>query len=87
MGAASSRDYRRAEAAFDKHADGRRHNRLGLRSYEENGEPALDNRWDTLVYEEGLQSQSDGSQLGGSRPAVSASVNIDDSLYFIGQRL
>jgi len=54
MGAASSRDFRTAEATVDEHADGRRYDRLGLRSYEENGEPALDNRRNTLVYEEGL---------------------------------
>ena len=62
--------HRRASAAVDEHADGRWHNRLGLRSYEENGEPTLDNRQYSLLYEERLQPQSDGSQLGGSRPAV-----------------
>ena len=70
MGADSSRDYRRSETSVDEHADGRWHNRLELRSYEENGKPALDHRRYTFLHEEGLQPQSDGDQLGGTRSAV-----------------
>lgn len=44
--------------------------RLGLRAYMERGRPSLDNRWDTVVYEEGLQSEPPNGELGGPRLAV-----------------
>ena len=61
---------RGAEAAADDNDHGLWEERLGIRSVEINGRASLDNRWDTLVYEEGLKSESPDSQLGGTRAAV-----------------
>ena len=44
--------------------------RLGLRAVETLGRPTLDRRWDTFVYEEGLQSEPPHDQLGGARSAI-----------------
>ena len=44
--------------------------RLGIHAYMANGRPTLDRRWDTLVYEEGLQSEQVDRQLGSPRAAV-----------------
>ena len=62
--------HRRAKTSASADEAGEQHERLGLGAFTKRGRPTLGNRWDTIVYEEGLQSQSDGSQLGGSRPAV-----------------
>ena len=64
--------HRRAEAAASEHEVSGRHERLGLRSFMERGRPTLDCRWDTELYEEGLQPQRLSDQLGGTGTAVQA---------------
>ena len=63
-------NYRRAETSASADDATGRTERLGIHAYMANGRPTLDSRWDTLVYEEGLQSEHVDSQLGGSRLAV-----------------
>lgn len=62
--------YGRAEAAAYAHEDGRRYERLGLRSWRAQGRPTLGHRWDTQLYEEGLQSQQRDDLLGSPRLAL-----------------
>ena len=61
---------RGAEAVASEHDAGERYERLGLRAYRENGRPTLGNRWDTVVYEEGLQSEQPDDLLGSARLAT-----------------
>lgn len=75
---------RGAEAAADDNDHGLWEERLGIRSVEINGRASLDNRWDTLVYEEGLQSEQVDNQLGGSRLAVR---NESDRLIDLSRKL
>ena len=63
-------NYRGAEAVTPEYDTGERNERLGICSFRERGRPTLGNRWDTLVYEEGLQSQQPNNLLGGSRLAT-----------------
>ena len=63
-------DNGRAEAVASADDVGQRHERLGVHAYETQGQPTLDHRWDTLVYEEGLRDDAVGNQLGGARLAV-----------------
>lgn len=60
----------RAEAIAPADNTGERHERLGLCAVRERGRPTLGNRWDTLVYEEGLQPQQSHDLLGSSRLAT-----------------
>lgn len=77
-------NYRGAEAAVaaDDHAV--RQERLGVHAYETQGRPTLDCRWDTLVYEEGLQSEQTDHQLGGSRLAIR---NESDRLIAVAKKV
>ena len=61
--------YRRAEAVAPEQGDGQRYDRLGLRAVAERGRPSLGNRWDTLVYEEGLWSDDAGDQQRSQKPS------------------
>lgn len=61
---------RRAEEAAAGHIPEEWRERLGLHSVAERGRPSLHNRWDTLVYEEGLWSDEAGDQLGNQKPSV-----------------
>lgn len=61
---------RGAEAAADADKIGGRQERLGLGAVAAQGRPTLGNRWDTVLYEEGLQSQRGDDLLGGSRAAI-----------------
>ena len=63
-------DNGRAEAVASADDVGQRHERLGVHAYETQGQPTLDHRWDTLVYEEGLRDDAVGNQLGGARLAI-----------------
>ena len=58
--------HRRAEAATSADEAGERHECLGLGSVTEGGRPILGGRWDTIVYEEGLQPQCSDDLLGSS---------------------
>lgn len=63
-------DHRRAaESAAADHAPVRQE-RLGVHAYMAQGRPTLDRRWDTLVYEEGLQPEPADRQLGGPLAAI-----------------
>ena len=44
-----------------------KYDRLGIRSVEANGRPSLGNRWDTAVYEEGLQDDQTTGHLENPR--------------------
>lgn len=59
--------YRRAETAATADETGERYERLGLGTITERDRPILGDRWDTVVYEEGLQSQCTDDLLGSSR--------------------
>lgn len=61
--------YRRTEAVAPEQGDGQRYDRLGLRAIAERGRPSLGNRWDTLVYEEGLWSDDAGDQQRSQKPS------------------
>ena len=57
---------RRAEAVTPEHDNGGRYERLGVDSVRAQGRPTLGNRWDTLVYEEGLPPERNDDLSGGS---------------------
>ena len=61
---------KRTETAASTDHAGERYERLGLRACRERGRPSLGNRWDTLVYEEGLQSEQSDDLLGSPRLAT-----------------
>ena len=61
---------KRTETATSTDYSGERYERLGLRACRERGRPSLGNRWDTLVYEEGLQSEQSDDLLGSPRLAT-----------------
>ena len=63
-------NHRRAETDLDEDYSAGRTERLGIHAYMANGRPTLDRRWDTLVYEEGLQSEQSDDLLGSPRAAV-----------------
>ena len=65
---------RTEEVASADHA-GQRYDRLGVHAYQTQGKPTLDNRWDTLVYEEGVRDDLVGDQLGSPRFAVCTEPN------------
>ena len=78
--------YRRAEAVTSAYNTGERNERLGLRSYRERGRPTLGNRWDTVVYEEGLQSEQPDDLLGSARLAtIHESDRLIDKSKEIGE--
>ena len=58
--------HRRAEAATSADEVRERHERLGLGAFAKGGRPILGDRWDTIVYEEGLQPQCSDDLLGSS---------------------
>ena len=62
-------NHRRAEAVASADHSYRGGERLGLHTVAERGRPSLGNRWDTLVYEEGLWSDGVGDQLGDKKPS------------------
>lgn len=64
-----TRLHRGAETAASEQGNGQRYDRLGLRAVAERGRPSLGNRWDTLVYEEGLWSDDVGDQQRGQKPS------------------
>ena len=61
---------RGAEAVASEHDAGERYERLGLRAIGEGSGSSLGNRWDTVVYEEGLQSEQPDDLLGSARLAT-----------------
>ena len=77
-------DYRRAETVASTDHTSRRTERLGVHAYETQGKPTLGSRWDTLVYEEGLQSEQANRQLGGSRLAI---CNESDRLIAVAKEV
>ena len=68
-------NHRRAEASDSAGHVEERPERLGLRNVAERGRPSLGNRWDTLVYEEGLWSHEAGDQLGSPQPSTREESN------------
>lgn len=68
-------NYRRAEADAGADSAYQRHERLGLCAVAERGRPSLDNRWDTLVYEEGLPSERADDLLGNPQLALRAEAD------------
>lgn len=64
-----TRLYRGAEAVASEQGDGQRYDRLGLRAVSERGRPTLGNRWDTLVYEDGLWTNNVGDQQRSQKPS------------------
>ncbi len=66
----NGRDYSRTEAVAPADEVGERHERLGLGAFAKRGRPTLGDRWDTIVYEEGLQPQCFDDLLGSSRSAI-----------------
>lgn len=68
-------NHRRSEADAGAGSAYQRHERLGLRAVSERGRPSLDNRWDTLVYEEGLPSERDDDLLGNPQLALRAEAD------------
>ena len=61
--------HRGAEAVASADNPYRGGERLGLHTVAERGRASLGNRWDTLVYEEGLWSDGVGDQLGDKKPS------------------
>ena len=77
-------NHRRTASDVDEDHSSGRAERLGIHAYQTQGRPTLDRRWDTLVYEEGLQSEQVDDQLGGSRLAVR---NESDRLIDLSRKL
>ena len=77
-------NHRRAETDLDEDYSAGRTERLGIHAYMANGRPTLDRRWDTLVYEEGLQPEQVDRQLGSPRLAVR---NESDRLIELSRKL
>ena len=62
--------HRRAKASASADETGERHERLGLGAFTKRGRPTLGDRWDTIVYEEGLQPQCPDDLLGSARHSI-----------------
>lgn len=61
--------YGGAEAVASEQSDGKRYDRLGIHAVSERGRPTLGNRWDTLVYEDGLWTNNVGDQQRSQKPS------------------
>lgn len=70
-------DHGRAKEVVAEHEVNGRYERLGVRAVEERGRQTLANRWDTELYEEGLQSSRERDLLGDPESAIRTAALTD----------